>query len=233
MSARPRKKTNNAKIPASIAGYTFVKTSLLDEALSHPSLSGTYNYQRLEFLGDRVLGLVISTWLLEVYPREAEGKLNRRFTSLVRRETLADISRRLDLPSRMKLTPGAEQEGTREKEAIQADICESVIGAIYLDTGFDAANSFIRQHWSSLLSHEFEAKKDYKSLLQEWCQARAVALPSYQIVDRSGPDHDPLFTIEVAIDKHGSARASGAAKRQAEQAAAQQLYMNVSGDSRD
>lgn len=233
MSARAVKAIRHSKSSASIAGYSFVKASLLDEALSHPSLSGTYNYQRLEFLGDRVLGLVISTWLLEVYPREAEGKLNRRFTSLVRRETLADVSRQLDLPSRMKLTPGAEQEGTREKEAIQADICESVIGAIYLDGGFDAANAFIRQHWGNLLSHEFEAKKDYKSLLQEWCQARAVALPSYKIVERSGPDHDPLFTIEVAIDKHGAAQATGAAKRHAEQAAAQQLYLIVSGDSRD
>lgn len=231
MNKKDQKTASKPFAKNAIESYAFKKISLLDEALSHPSQSGSYNYQRLEFLGDRVLGLVISTWLLETYPREAEGKLNRRFTSLVRRETLADISRKLGLPGLMKLTPGAAQEGTRDKEAIQADICESVIGAIYLDSGFEAANAFIRNHWDRLLTHEFEAKKDYKSLLQEWCQARSVSLPSYSIINQTGPDHDPVFTIEVSIDKHGAAQASGAAKRVAEQAAAQQLYSQLAGET--
>lgn len=223
---KPRKSTAESEI----AGYRFTKPSLLDEALTHPSLSGSYNYQRLEFLGDRVLGLSIATWLLEVYPKDAEGKLNRRFTALVRRETLAEIARDLKLIYALKLTPGAEAEGTRTKEAIQADVCESVIGAIYLDGGFDAADGFIRKHWQPLIGGGVEAHKDSKTRLQEWCQARAVALPKYSVVERSGPDHDPVFTIEAVVDGKGSAQATGSAKRLAEQAAAAKLFEELSGE---
>lgn len=225
-----RAKGKNASL-RDIAGYRFTQPSLLDEALTHPSLSGSYNYQRLEFLGDRVLGLSIATWLLEVYPREAEGKLNRRFTTLVRRETLAELACKLGLVKALKLTPGAESEGTRTKEAIQADVCESVIGAIYLDGGFDAADAFIRKHWQPLIGAGLTAHKDSKTQLQEWCQARAVALPKYIEVARTGPDHDPMFTIEAVVEGHGSAQASGSAKRLAEQAAAEQLFNELSGES--
>jgi len=213
-----------------IAGYTFKKPSLLDEALTHPSLSGTYNYQRLEFLGDRVLGLSVSTRLLEDYPKEQEGKLNRRFTGLVRKETLADISRKLGIVDHIKVTPGAEIEGTREKEAVQADVCEAVIGAIYLDSGFAAADAFIREHWANFEGDNVAAIKDNKTLLQEWCQARSIALPTYKVVDRAGPDHSPVFTIEVTIEGKGSARAEGTAKRLAEQAAAKDLFAAVAGE---
>ena len=224
-------KPKSAVIVEKLAGYTFAKTSLLDEALTHPSMSGSYNYQRLEFLGDRVLGLVISTWLLEEYPSEAEGKLNRRFTALVRRETLAEMSVTLGIAKALKLTPGAEQEGTRDKEAIQADVCESFIGALYLDGGFGAANAFIRQHWKLLIGAGPSAFRDSKTVLQEWCQARAIAVPSYSVVEQTGPDHDPVFTIEVKIDGHGTARASGPAKRIAEQAAAQELHDILTGEN--
>lgn len=217
------------KLPKELAGYRFKSLSLLEEALSHPSLSGTHNYQRLEFLGDRVLGLVIATWLLEEFPRDAEGQLNRRFTALVRKETLAELAVKLGLLKHLRLTPGAEAEGTREKEAIQADVCESVIGAIYLDAGFDAANDFIRKHWAPLIGAGVRAHKDHKTQLQEWCQARATALPRYEVVARSGPDHDPVFTIEVIIDGHGAAKADGAAKRLAEQLAAEQLLKELTG----
>lgn len=224
-----RKAENSASVPKTIAGYTFKSLSLLDEALTHPSLSGSYNYQRLEFLGDRVLGLAISTWLLEEFPRDAEGQLNRRFTALVRKETLAEISRNLKLVDQLKVTPGAEAEGTRDKEAIQSDVCESIIGAIYLDAGFDAANGFIRRHWKDLIGAGVRAHKDSKTQLQEWCQARAASMPTYEVVDRVGPDHDPIFTIEVAVEGKGSARASGAAKRIAEQAAADRLLTQLTG----
>lgn len=213
-----------------IAGYTFERSSLLDEALTHPSLSGRYNYQRFEFLGDRVLGLVIATWLLEEYPGEAEGKLNRRFTTLVRRETLADIAVKLGIAGRLKVTPGAEAEGTKTKAAIQADVCESVIGALYLDGGFPAANKFIRTHWKPLIGAGCSAHKDNKTQLQEWCQARSVPLPRYVEVERSGPDHDPVFIIEAIVDGHGSAKASGQAKRLAEQLAAESLYSKLTGE---
>ena len=215
--------------PKELAGYRFSALSVLDEALTHPSLSGSYNYQRLEFLGDRVLGLVISTWLLEENPNDAEGSLNRKFTSLVRRETLAEMAQKLDLVRYLKLTPGAEAEGTREKEAIMADVCESVIGAIYLDGGFQAADKFIRKHWASLIGAGVKAHKDHKTQLQEWCQAKAVALPKYVVTDRQGPDHSPVFTIEAVVDGIGSASASGTAKRLAEQAAAEKLFSKLSG----
>ena len=216
---------------SSLAGYKFSRTSLLDEALTHPSLSGSYNYQRFEFLGDRVLGLVVATWLLEEYPREAEGKLNQRYTALVRRETLAEMAKKLGIVKALKLTPGAEQEGTRTKEAIQADVCESFIGAVYLDGGFGAADAFIRQHWKHLIGAGPAAFKDNKTVLQEWCQARSVPLPEYVEIDRTGPDHDPVFTIEARVKDKGAAKASGAAKRVAEQAAAQALYEILVGEA--
>ena len=215
--------------PEELAGYRFKTKASLDEALTHPSLSGSYNYQRLEFLGDRVLGLVISTWLLEEYPRDAEGSLNRKFTSLVRRETLAEMTDKLDLIRHLKLTPGAEAEGTREKEAIMADVCESVIGAIYLDGGFAEADKFIRRHWASLIGAGVKAHKDHKTQLQEWCQAKAVSLPKYVVTDRQGPDHNPVFTIEAVVEEIGSASATGSAKRLAEQAAAEKLFLKLSG----
>lgn len=216
--------------PVTIAGYTFQKPSYLEEALTHPSLSGTHNYQRLEFLGDRVLGLVIATWLLEAYPGEAEGKLNRRFTALVRRETLAEMACHLGLMSALKLTPGAEAEGTREKEAIQSDVTEAVIGAMYLDGGFDVASAFIRKHWAPLMKEGPSAFKDAKTLLQEWCQARGVALPQYKLVERTGPDHNPEFTIAAMVEGFGEEIATGGAKRQAEQAAAGALLARLTGE---
>ncbi|MFC3050767.1 ribonuclease III [Kordiimonas pumila] len=214
-----------------LAGYRFAKTSLLDEALTHPSLSGSYNYQRLEFLGDRVLGLTISTWLLEAYPSEAEGLLNRRFTSLVRRETLAGMAVKLGIAAALKVTPGAETEGARDKEAIQADVCEAFIGAMYLDGGFAVTDKFIRQHWIPLMDTELDAVKDHKTKLQEWCQARSLDLPHYSVLDRTGPDHDPVFTIEATIDGKGSASAQGGTKKTAEQDAAAALLRHLLGET--
>lgn len=213
-----------------IAGYSFSKPSLLDEALTHPSLSGSYNYQRLEFLGDRVLGLSVSTRLLAEFPKEQEGSLNRRFASLVRKETLAEMARKLDIAKHIKLTPGAETEGTRSKEAVQADVCEAVIGAIYLDGGFDVADAFIKKHWAGLTGEEDGAIKDSKTMLQEWCQARAMPLPTYKVTGRDGPDHSPVFTIEVTVDGKGGAQASGTSKRIAEQSAAKELYAAIAGE---
>lgn len=227
--AKPR--TSKPNQNAEIAGYTFERISLLDEALTHPSLSGGYNYQRFEFLGDRVLGLVIATWLLEEFPGEAEGALNRRFTGLVRRETLAEVSVKLGIAKRLKVTPGAEAEGTKTKQAIQADVCESVIGALYLDGGFSAADGFIRTHWKPLIGAGVSAHKDSKTQLQEWCQARTIPLPRYVEVERTGPDHDPVFVIEAIVDGHGSTKATGAAKRLAEQLAAESLFKKLSGET--
>ncbi|PCI63992.1 MAG: ribonuclease III [Kordiimonadales bacterium] len=226
------KKNIKREIPTELVGHHFENPALLEEALTHPSLSGTYNYQRLEFLGDRVLGLVISTWLLEAFPNEAEGSLNRRYASLVRKETLAEMAVKLGIVDAIFLTPGAETEGTRTKEAVQSDVCESVIGAIYLDAGFEAVNKFIRQHWIPLAAGAvLDAVRDSKTLLQEWCQARALPLPIYTVTDRTGPDHDPIFKIKVTVEGKGAASAKGSAKRLAEQASAQMLYKKLSGEN--
>ncbi|UTW56670.1 ribonuclease III [Kordiimonas sp. SCSIO 12610] len=219
------------KIQKKVADYTFNKVSLLEEALTHPSLSGRHNYQRLEFLGDRVLGLIISDWLLDLYPSEDEGQLNQRFSALVRRETLAEMSRNLKIVDLILLAPGAEQEGTRDKDAIQCDVCEAVIGAIYLDGGFDAANTFVRTHWKEIVGKDVNAFKDAKTLLQEWCQARNLPLPRYNVLSRSGPDHNPVFNMQAEVEGVNNASAEGPAKRFAEQAAAAALMEKLAANS--
>lgn len=210
-----------------IAGYEFSRPSLLAEALTHPSLSGRENYQRLEFLGDRVVGLVIAEWLLEVFPSEPEGRLNRRLASLVRRETLADMADKTGFTERLKLTPGAEQEGARAKPAVRADVFEAVIGAMYLDGGFEPVRSFIRSHFVSLMQGGPDVSKDPKTRLQEYAQKRGLALPSYTVIERSGPDHDPCFTVEAALDQQGKEAAKGNSRKSAEQAAALALLDQI------
>lgn len=214
-----------------IAGYKFTRPSLLDEALSHPSLAGKINYQRLEFLGDRVLALIISTWLLDEYPNEQEGKLNARFTALVRRETLAAVSREAGFVPHIKMAHGAETEDTRNKEAVQSDICEAIIGAMYLDGGIEPVKLFLDKYLRGKLKEGFGATKDYKTQLQEWAQGRAHPLPTYEMVGRSGPDHTPVFTIEVKVGDIGSASGTGTNKRTAEQSAAQTLLNELKSSS--
>ncbi len=210
-----------------IAGYTFDKPSLLDEALTHPSLSGHKNYQRLEFLGDRVLGLIVSSWLLDEFPSESEGTLNGRFTSLVRKETLAEIARESGLDKLIKMTQGADTEGARDKDAVQADVVEAVLGAMFLDSGLGAPKAFITKYFAIRLQQGVGAGKDYKSQLQEWAQTRGIALPKYEMVGRVGPDHSPIFKINVEVDDNGTATATGNNKRAAEQAAAQSLLQTL------
>lgn len=215
------------KTATSIGSYDFQKPSLLEEALTHPSLAKRVNYQRLEFLGDRVLGVSIAERLLEKFPHEAEGKLNNRFVSLVRKETLAEVALEAGLVPLILMAHGAESEGTRSKEAVQADVCEAVIGALYLDGGAEAAKAFIHQYFDKRMIDGVGAKKDHKTILQEWAQARGMDLPTYFEVGRSGPDHSPLFEIEVVVEGVGRASASGKSKRDAQQAAAQALYLEL------
>lgn len=203
--------------------YSFKNQALLEEALTHPSLAGVASYQRLEFLGDRVLGLAIATWLYEGYSDEDEGHLNRRFSSLVRGETLAEMTLSLGLDVYIRMTPSAKSDGTDEKPAVLADICEAVIGAIYLDGGIQAATIFIRNNWASLMEEGPSDRKDAKSKLQEWSQKRALPLPRYNEISREGPAHQPIFTIEATIDGYGSAQATGTSKQQAQQVSARQL----------
>ncbi|GHF29656.1 ribonuclease 3 [Kordiimonas sediminis] len=229
----PRQATSNDRLVRKkssgqdLIGYSFKNEALLSEALSHPSLSGRENYQRLEFLGDRVLGLVISTWLFEKFPAEAEGQLNRRFIALVRKETLAEVARELGLVDVIKMTPGARKEGAHTKDAVQADVCEAVIGAMYLDGGLEVARAFIKKHWESRVGEEEATAKDFKTRLQEFAQGRGLALPTYKQTGRKGPDHSPIFTISVTVEGHGEAEGQGTSKRIAEQAAADMLLQKL------
>lgn len=206
-----------------IADYEFQKPDLLREALTHPSLDKGESYQRLEFLGDRVLGLVISKTLFEKFPNEAEGKLNRRFSALVRREAVAEVASRLQLDRLILMSEGADAEGSRTKVSVLGDVGEAVIGAIYMDGGFDAASDFVLTHWKPLLDAGAKSVKDAKTELQEWAQARALDLPKYEVISRDGPDHNPVFTIQVVVEDNGTAQAEASSKRVAEQKAARTL----------
>jgi len=214
---------DSKKAVEAILGYTFKDESLLALALVHPSLSGDENYQRLEFLGDRVLGLVVATWVYAEFPDDAEGKLNRRFSSLVQGKALAVMAEKLGLAEHIKLTDAAAAEGAATKPAVLADIVESLIGAMYLDAGYGEAERFIKQHWQGLVHAEVGVEKDAKTQLQEWAQARDQDLPSYTEVGRSGPDHNPEFIIRASLGAEDFAEASGTSKRVAEQAAAKML----------
>lgn len=211
-----------------LVGYIFIDRDLADLALTHPSMEGGAHYQRLEFLGDRVLGLVIARWLYQAFPDEQEGKLNRRFAALVRRETLARIAADIGVGSLIRMagpSTGGAAEGLTE--AVLADVCEAVIGAIYLDGGLDPVESFIRKQWRSALEAGPSAYRDAKTALQEWAQGRGLGLPVYRQLGRTGPDHAPRFEIEAGIDGAGQACGTGATKREAEQAAAERLLEHL------
>ncbi|WND01981.1 ribonuclease III [Temperatibacter marinus] len=210
-----------------IGTYKFSDPKLLEEALSHPSLAGKLNYQRLEFLGDRVLGLVTAEQLFMTFPNEAEGKLNNRFVSLVRKETLAEIAEESGIVKMITMSHGAEGEGTRSKSAVQSDVCEAVIGAIYLDGGLNPARDFVLKYIKPRMTQAACASKDDKTILQEWAQARGLALPEYTEVGRSGPDHSPVFEIIVSVTGYGEAKATGTSKRDAQQAAAKALLQTL------
>ncbi len=211
-------------------GHIFAEPDLLREALTHPSAAvrrpdgtGDSSYQRLEFLGDRVLGLVVADMLLHRFPNEAEGLLALRHVDLVRRETLADVGRRLDLGQYLRLAKGEEAAGERDNPALLSDACEAVIGALYLDGGLSAARAVIEEHWAPMLEATGHPPQDAKTALQEWAQARALPLPDYQEVDRTGPAHEPVFTVEVHLEGQPTERGEGRSKRLAEQTAAERL----------
>jgi ribonuclease-3 len=208
-----------------ILEYEFKDPELAQVALTHRSSAGRGEptYERLEFLGDRVLALVIADLLYEHYPDEEEGLLARRLVALVRRETLAEVAIKLGLGPLMQLSKGEEDAGGRENPAILSDVCEGLIGAIYRDGGLEPARRFLERHWRDLMVAEKTPPKDAKTSLQEWAQGRGFDLPEYLMVSRSGPDHSPHFTIEVRVGKYPPEQGEGATKRIAEQAAAELL----------
>lgn len=214
-------------------GHAFREPMLLVEALTHPSVSGQkrrlarHGYERLEFLGDRVLGLVIAELLLERFPKEAEGAIAKRHVALVRREALVEVAQAIGLGRHLVLSPGEEVVG-RENPTILADACEAVIGALYRDGGLAAAAGFIRRSWAGFIDQNAAPPQDPKSALQQWALARGLKLPRYVEVSRGGSDHLPVFEIRVEIEGQPSASARGSSKRVAERDAAAALLQRLS-----
>ena len=208
-------------------GYNFKNQALLERALTHASLRGAKKVrednERLEFIGDRVLGLAVAEMLIEAFPQATEGELARRYNRLVRGEMCAKVGRDLDLGSYLILSDSEAESGGRHKATILADAIEAVLGAIFLDAGFDKARGVICRLWQSPDEPHPKVEVDAKSALQEWAQGQGLALPVYVEVAREGPDHAPLFTSEVRIKGKSPARGEGASKRAAEQAAATAL----------
>lgn len=201
--------------------------ALLTEALTHASVrSGKgprVDNERLEFIGDRVLGLAIAELLLELNPTASEGELAKRFNRLVRGETCAAVARQIGLGAHLILSGSEADSGGRQKETILADAMEAVLGAVFIDSGFVKARACVRKLWAAQAGERPHAAADPKSTLQEWAQGQGLALPRYKEVARTGPDHAPLFTAEVTITGRLPARGEGASKRAAEQAAATTL----------
>ena len=208
-------------------GYHFKSRALLDRALTHASTRTDKkpidDNERLEFLGDRVLGLTIAELLIELDTTASEGALARRFNRLVRKDACAHIGRNLDLGTALKLSASEEESGGRDKDTILADAVEALLAAIFQEAGFPVVREVVRRLWAPLLSGLPETTTDPKSALQEWAQGQGKALPVYLEISREGPDHAPRFTTEVQIHGLKPARGIGASKRIAEQAAATAL----------
>ncbi len=197
--------------------------ALYQRALTHGSAGGE-SYQRLEFLGDRVLGLTIARWLYAAYPLEPEGELSRRLNSLVTGIACAQVARDIGLAAHLKLGKQARDDGAFASDNILGDVTEALIGALYLDHGFDAAEAFIRKHWAALVEGHADAPRHPKSALQEWAAAHNRRPPEYTVTDRSGPHHNPRFTVTVNLGSAGDASATGTSKQEAETAAATALF---------
>lgn len=212
-----------------VLGHRFARPGLLEQALTHPS-SATAAWpdnQRLEFLGDRVLGLVIAEALLGAYPEESEGALAPRLNALVQRDTLAEVAGEIGLGAALRLGRSESLGGGRRKKAILADAMEALIAALYLDGGPEAARRFVLGLWRARIEAPESAPIDAKSRLQEWAQGRGLPLPDYVVQDRRGPDHAPHFTVEVRLASGETADGSAASKRRAEQAAAAAMLVQL------
>ena len=224
-STAARRRKRAATVLEERIGYHFTDPSQLEIALTHISaLRGARNragsYQRLEFLGDHVLGLVISDMLYRAFPKADEGELSRRLADLVRKETCTDIARSIDLGTAIRVGSSEQNAGARTRPAILADVCEAVIGAVYLDGGYKAAEQLVERLWEVRLRATAQPLRDPKTVLQEWAQARGLPTPAYREVARSGPDHNPEFRVAVQLPAFAPAEGMGRSKRAAEQAAA-------------
>jgi ribonuclease-3 len=207
-------------------GYRPTDKRLFERALTHASASEE-QYERLEFLGDRVLGLAVAAWVYELFPEEPEGKLSRRLNALVARETCAEVAREMGLGGEIRLGKQAREDGASDSDNVLGDVVEALIGALYLDGGLEPALAFIRRAWAERVNRRDKAPKHPKSRLQEWAAANEKKPPMYRLADRSGPHHAPHFVVEVEINGVGLASAEGSTKQEAEKAAAQALLDQI------
>ena len=220
----PKRRDTTLKHLYERLGYAFNDRSLVELALTHasarPSLKPNEDNERLEFLGDRVLGLAVAELLTASFPEASEGELARRFNQLVRAETCGEIAQRWELGKLIVMSGGEAESGGRGKKTILANACEAVLGAIFLDSDYARVRDVVHRFWADELGDLDLAVPDAKSILQEWAQGRHLPLPRYIEVSREGPDHKPRFTAEVQIDGVAPERGEGANKRAAEQTAA-------------
>ena len=213
-------------------GHAFANKRLVDEALAHADRIGGRRrgvrhsaHERLEFLGDRVLSLIIAEALVRQFPDEPEGSLNLRLVQLVRAETEAELAEVLGVESWLRATAGGADG--RITTGLLADTLEALVGAIYLDGGLEAARGFVMKHWTERFGHADRPRRDAKTALQEWVQARGIALPEYRLLETQGPDHAPHFSVEVLVGGQAPEFGAGASKRAAEQAAAARLLARL------
>jgi len=223
--SRKAKSTQAREELESRIAYTFADKTILDRALTHISAAAPKqgrggSYQRLEFLGDHVLGLAVSDMLYRAFPKGDEGELSRRLADLVRRETCADVARALDLGSALRLGSSESNAGGRRRMATLADVCEALIGAVFVDGGYPAAAALIERLWHERMLTPVRPLRDPKTMLQEWAQGRGLPTPAYREVERKGPHHNPEFRVAVDVPALQPAEGVGRSKRAAEQAAA-------------
>lgn len=209
--------------------YMFKDKSLLSQAMTHTSAAKTPNdsNERLEFLGDRVLNMLVSELLCELFPKEREGHLARRLTNLVCAPALHEVALEIGLPDAIRLSSGEANSGGNQKMNVLADACEALVAAIYIDGGLDEARGFVRRLWTERARADRKPVQDPKSALQEWAQGKGLPLPVYEIVERSGPDHAPHFVIAVSVDGYLPTQGEGINKREAEKAAAEAMLNSV------
>ena len=207
-------------------GHKPADMALFERAVTHSSATRD-SYERLEFLGDRVIGLVMASWLYERFPSEPEGKLSRRYNVLVARETCGEIGRELGLPALIRLGKQARDDGANWSDNVVGDVVEALIGALFLDGGLEQAERFVRRAWEPYLESQGRAPKHPKSALQELAAARNLRAPEYELERKSGVHHAPRFTVRVTVGGLGEATAEGSSKQEAETAAAAALLSQV------
>ncbi len=226
---------------AQAIGHVFAQPALLTEALTHPSAvnqprrqgrrrgAAPRGYERLEFLGDRVLGLIVAELLWRGHPDEPEGHLTRRLAQLVRREALARVATAIGLENHLVVSRSDAAGGAAANPRILADVCEAVLAAIYLDGGLAAARAFVERWWSPLIAEVEAPPQDPKTALQAWAERRGLGLPVYRVVETSGPDHAPRFTVAARVAQSDETSATASSKRAAEAEAAASLLERLAG----